>query len=129
MWRILVVDDEPEIRGVLEEYLGALGHTVDCVSSGREAMECVQQSPEPYDIALVDWHMPGITGRDVLEGIASLSPTTRAIVITGHIGEKVGKGHLAGLVTRVCHKPFALRTLKNELDALMAGATAPATVP
>jgi CheY-like chemotaxis protein len=123
--QVLVVDDEPEIRSVLSEYLRSLGHDVRCVASGREAVEAVAARTGRFDVALVDWHMPGITGRDVLEGIAAHSPATRVLVITGHVAERVGRSHLAGLVARVCHKPFTLRVLKGELDTLLATDLAP----
>ncbi len=125
--RVLVVDDEPEIRDVLYEYMGSLGHDVHCFGTGREAVEALAAG-DGFDLALVDWHMPGITGRDVLEGIAAHSPTTRVLVVTGHVAERVGRSHLAGLVARVCHKPFSLRSLKAELDALLA-MHAPASAP
>jgi CheY-like chemotaxis protein len=115
--RVLVVDDEPEIRDVLSEYLSSLGHEIRALGTGREAIEAV--TAERFDVAVVDWHLPGITGRDVLEGIAAHSPDTRVLVITGHIAERVGHSHLAGLVARVCHKPFSLRSLRSELEGLL----------
>src|SRR5678815_5435782 len=89
--RVLVVDDEPEIRDVLSEYLGSLGHEIRTLGTGREAIEAV--TAETLEIAVVDWHLPGITGRDVLEGIAAQSPQTRVLVITGHVVERVGRWH------------------------------------
>jgi len=124
--RVLVVDDEPEIRDVLSEYLGSLGHDIRALGTGREAIEAV--TAEAFEVAVVDWHLPGITGRDVLEAIAAHSPATRVLVITGHIAERVGRSHLAGLVARVCHKPFSLRSLRAELEALL-GMRAPADAP
>jgi CheY-like chemotaxis protein len=127
--RVLVVDDEPEIRDVLSEYLGSLGHDVRAVGTGREAVEAVAEGTDRFEAVVVDWHLPGITGRDVLEGIAAHSPDTRALVITGHVAERVGRSHLAGLVARVCHKPFTLRSLRAELEALLAtGAQADAPI-
>ena len=124
--RVLVVDDEPEIRDVLSEYLGSLGHEIRALGTGREAIEAV--TAEPFEVAVVDWHLPGITGRDVLEAIAAHRPETRVLVITGHVAERVGRGHMAGLIARVCHKPFALRTLRAELEALL-GMRAPTDAP
>ena len=124
--RVLVVDDEPEIRDVLSEYLGSLGYEIRAVGTGREAIEAV--AAETFEVAVVDWHLPGITGRDVLEGIAAQSPDTRVLVITGHVAERVGPSHLAGLVARVCHKPFSLRLLRSELESLL-GMRLPADPP
>ena len=126
--RVLVVDDEPEIRDVLSEYLGSLGHDVRSLGTGREAVEAVAGGTDHFEIAVVDWHLPGITGRDVLEAIAAHSSDTRVLVITGHVAERVGHSHLAGLFARVCHKPFSLRALRAELEALL-GMRAPAEAP
>ena len=126
--RVLVVDDEPEIRDVLSEYLGSLGYDIHSVGTGREAVEAVAAAMDHFEIAVVDWHLPGITGRDVLEGVAAHSPDTRVLVITGHVAERVSRAHLAGLIGRVCHKPFSLRTLRAELDALL-GMRSPADAP
>ena len=124
--RVLVVDDEPEIRDVLSEYLGSLGHDILALGTGREAVEAV--TTETFEVAVVDWHLPGLTGRDVLDAIAGHCPETRVLVITGHVAERVGRGHLAGLIARVCHKPFSLRTLRAELDALL-GMRVPTDAP
>jgi DNA-binding response OmpR family regulator len=124
--RVLVIDDEPEIRDVLSEYLGSLGHEILALGTGREAIEAVTM--ETFEVAVVDWHLPGITGRDVLEAIAAHRPETRVLVITGHVAERVGRGHLAGLIARVCHKPFSLKTLRAEIEALV-GMRAPTDAP
>ena len=65
-WRVLIVDDEVDIREVVAEYLDALGHDVIPVGSGREAMDLIDRGGARFDIALVDWQMPGISGRDVI---------------------------------------------------------------
>ena len=61
--RLLVVDDEPEIREVVCEYLEGIGHHVDAAGSGKQAIEALAGTLLPYDVAIVDWTMPGIAGR------------------------------------------------------------------
>jgi CheY-like chemotaxis protein len=124
--RVLVVDDEPEIRDVLSEYLGSLGHEIRRLRYGAGG----DRGRGGGDVRGGGRRLApaGITGRDVLEGIAAQSPDTRVLVITGHVAERVGRGHLAGLIARVCHKPFSLRTLRTEIDALL-GMRAPTDAP
>lgn len=117
--RILLVDDEPEVRRVLEEYLRGAGHEVEAVASGRVALERVEQAERPFDAAIVDWQMPGICGRDVLEQVYERSPLTRLFLVTGLPEEWVNAGSLSVPIAGIWRKPFSLRWMLREL---MAGA-------
>jgi DNA-binding NtrC family response regulator len=66
--KILVVDDEQNIRIFFEEYLKNL-HKVDFAKDGREAIEKV--FTEPYDVVFLDIRMPNVSGIEVLEQISS----------------------------------------------------------
>ena len=63
-YRILVVDDEPDSRDLLDYTLRRAGHHVDTVSNGRQALELF--ADESYDVILSDLRlrMPGMTGED-----------------------------------------------------------------
>jgi two-component system sensor histidine kinase/response regulator len=62
--RILVVDDNPAAREILQEPLAALASCVDVVASGPEAIAAIKQQDvlDPYDIVFMDWRMPGMDG-------------------------------------------------------------------
>lgn len=119
--RILIVDDEPDVRDVLREYLHTRGHDVTALSSGREVLDGLRDSLHGddrgighLDVALVDWHMPGISGRDVIEALRVSRPETEIIVSTGEISEA-----LRGISSdQILRKPFSLRALARRLDAL-----------
>ena len=112
--RILVVDDDAEIRGVLTAYLKAVGNDVIPASSGREAV--VKISEHSFDAAIVDWQMAGITGRDVLHHLRSVSPETRIFVSTGYGESMVSSASLEDLVEAVFRKPFKLSELAKRLN-------------
>jgi DNA-binding NtrC family response regulator len=80
--RILVADDERNIRKNLGMVLEAAGHQVDEARDGDEALElCKQNHPE---IAFVDLHMPKMEGLEVLAHIRAISPKTAVVIITAY---------------------------------------------
>ena len=111
--KVLVVDDAAELRGVLHEYLEAVGHDVVPAASGREAI--VEISEHDFDVAVVDWQMAGISGRDVIHHLRSVSPSTRIFVSTGYGESMVSTSSLEGLVEAVFRKPFSLSDLARSL--------------
>ena len=71
--RILVVDDNPAAREIVQEPLEAVTSCVDAVASGKEAIAAVKQhdATQPYDIVFMDWRMPGMDGLQVSRHIKS----------------------------------------------------------
>ena len=116
--KLLIVDDEVQILEVLEEFLGECGYEVHAVSSGREALELVHQEDRPFDLALVDWNLPGIAGRDVITDLDELSPRTLVIVLTGSLSAKVAKAGAERAVL-VMQKPFSLSTLARNIEEVL----------
>lgn len=80
--RVLVVDDEPYIRELLNEILTGEGYQVRCVHDGLTAVQTVRSTPP--DVVLIDLQMPGLDGLQVLEQILQIAPATVAIMITGY---------------------------------------------
>jgi DNA-binding response OmpR family regulator len=80
--RILVADDERNIRKNLTLVLEAAGYMVDAAQDGDEALElCKQNHP---DIAFVDLYMPKMPGLQVLDLMKVLSPKTAVVIITAY---------------------------------------------
>ena len=113
--RILIVEDDPGIRDIVTEYLVAMGHAVDAMGNGREALEQLRAVRSPYDVALVDWLMPGITGRDVVQGITAHSPTTAVLITTGQASNRLMQQISRDPRVSVMPKPFTLRALNKRV--------------
>lgn len=80
MTRILIIDDDAELRKTVSDVLNAAGYSTDMAVSGNEALEKIVS--EKYDIALLDMMMPGRDGMDVLMDMRKLRPSIRVIMIT-----------------------------------------------
>jgi len=81
--RILVVDDEKEIRGFLSKALSRIaGFHVELAESGKEALQKIEK--EPFDLILTDLKMPGMDGLQLITEIAKSKPETLTMMMTGH---------------------------------------------
>lgn len=79
--RVLVVDDEESIREVLDDFLSMEGYQVTTAECGEDGVAAMQA--QFYHVMLIDLKMPGISGLEVLERAAELSPRSVAIMMTG----------------------------------------------
>ncbi|MDP6935108.1 MAG: response regulator, partial [Myxococcota bacterium] len=103
--RILIVDDEQQICAIFSEYLDALGHRVDIAHGGREALARISGADSPYDVAVVDWHMPDLPGSAVVNDLAQNSPRTTVLVSTGRLGVPWNRDEAPIPTPGLLHKP------------------------
>ncbi len=80
MKKILIIDDDAELRTNLTEILGGAGYYTDEATSGKEAIAKV--ASENFDVAVLDFMMPGMSGIDVLAEFAKIAPKIKVIMIT-----------------------------------------------
>jgi signal transduction histidine kinase len=116
--RILVIDDETNIRSTLAEFMALSGYDVDTAQDGREGMDFL--GGRTYDLVLLDLRMPGMDGIAVTEWIRETHPDVPVIVMTGHATvESSIKALRLGAYDYV-QKPFTLdeieRTIGNCLE-------------
>jgi len=81
--RILIVDDEPEMRRLIGDYLHGLEHyAVDEAGSGFEALGLMAQ--RPFDLILSDINMPGMRGFELLDIVKERFPSMKRVLITAY---------------------------------------------
>ena len=125
MAKILVVDDERNVRRAFEELLGRKGHVVVAVRGAEEALAAVEQ--EECELAILDICLPGMNGLDVLERIKERRPKLPVIVMTGQGTTKSAIEATKRGAFDYQLKPFApaemLQTIARALEAarLMKG--------
>jgi two-component system response regulator PhoP len=122
--RILVVEDEPALQQQVRSQLEAQGYTVDSTGEGKEGLYLATEYP--YDAAIVDIGLPGLSGLDIIARLRSRGSHLPILVLTAR-GRWQDKVH--GLETGAddyLTKPFETEELLARLKALLrraAGAT------
>lgn len=112
--RILVVDDEPDIRLTLARLLGDSGYTVEVVSNGADALAAVARGRPA--LLLLDYAMPGMSGLDVARTVATHYPDVRLLFMSGFADTKAIDGEMPSV--QLLRKPFG----HDELLAAVAAA-------
>ncbi len=80
--RVLFADDEKSLQEFMRSELPRLGHEVTVCPDGKAAFKALEKTP--FDAAILDLRMPGMTGIEVLEQLKQVSPDTEAVMMTGH---------------------------------------------
>jgi CheY-like chemotaxis protein len=115
---VLVVDDNAEVRKMLEDALTALGYRARTVADGAAAVRAViDESP---DVVLLDVYMPGLSGVGALPTIVALAPRAKVIMISGVANEDVLKRSLAFGAHDYVTKPFEISSLSRALETALA---------
>jgi DNA-binding response OmpR family regulator len=107
--RVLIADDEAQVRELLRHFLTREGYLVSAVETGREALAAVTTFHP--DVILVDMVMPGLSGADVLIALRRAGVTVPVILISAH--DVVGGEAFFAVLT----KPFNLRTMAEIVAA------------
>lgn len=125
--KILVVDDEPQIRRVMRTSLTAQGYVVDDARSGEEALERLRQ--ERFDLILLDVNMPGIGGLETCSRIRASSEVA-IIMLTVRSAEADKVAALDAGADDYVTKPFSMPELLARIRAnLRRAPLAPGTGP
>jgi len=82
--RIMVVDDEKDIRDMLTSYLVNFGYAVDVYRNGREAWEAYEKNPGRWDLIFTDQTMPDMTGTDLVQRVREMRPDIPVVLCTGY---------------------------------------------
>ncbi len=115
----LVVDDDPDIRGVVVYILERAGFVVHCAPDGEAGL--IAAMAEPPDLVLLDWMMPGMSGVEVCRALRASDQLGSVVVImlTAKAQEPdVQLGIDAGADDYIV-KPFSPRALVDQVQAVL----------
>lgn len=118
MARILIAEDDDQMRAFLSRGLRRAGHAVEAASDGEAAFECACAAD--YDLLLADIMMPGIDGVELARRVTAQQPGIRIMFITGFAAVAILEDGFGSERPPVLTKPFHLRQLTAEVTALLA---------
>ena len=119
--RILVIEDDEEMRALLKDFFLEEGLETDSVSNGSEAFRKLVK--ESFVLVITDIRMPGLTGLDILPGIRKLQPEVPIIVITAFGSEEIRQRVLERGATAYLEKPIHLDQLRTLIDQVVLSET------
>jgi DNA-binding response OmpR family regulator len=117
--RVLLADDDPDLRGLLSLTLRRAGYDVVEAADGVELLDRIEATIAKRDyfaVIVADVHMPGLTGLDVLAALRCTSWTTPVILITA-FGDPATKAEADDLGATVLEKPLDLDGLRTAVRA------------
>ena len=79
--RVLLIDDQPDVRESVGDMLKALGHTVWVAADGKAGLRLVQEGT--FDVVVTDLRMPGMDGLEVAKRVRALRPGVPIVLLTG----------------------------------------------
>ena len=112
---VLIVDDDPNVRDVLHEYLSGAGYEVEIVGTSVAALTAIHARLP--DVVLLDLRMRGEMGGEAVVG--EISEKAPVIVITGEIDRELKEQTLRDGAFDVLEKPFDLMRVRTAVAAAM----------
>lgn len=115
---LLLVDDNPELRGTLRRHLSRVGFSVLLGCDGADALEVLRRHPGPVDLVISDLVLRGGSGLSLLRTVKFEHPEVRALAITGHAPDR-DHAWLRKHAVPVLRKPFSARELETRVRELL----------
>jgi two-component system, cell cycle sensor histidine kinase and response regulator CckA len=116
---ILVMDDDPGVRGVVARMLDQIGHEVEVASDGAEAITLYKEalrSGRAFDVVILDLTIPGgIGGKEVIKALLEIDPEVKAIVSSGYSNDPVVANYKQYGFCGMISKPYMMDELNEVL--------------
>lgn len=116
--KILIVDDAGPVVVLCVNVLQALGYAVKGANRGETALDLMRK--EPFDLMVLDYKMPGMTGFEVFQQARALHPDMAVVLVTGHgTPEIINEANRMGF-SAILLKPFTSDELRGTVEKVLA---------
>jgi DNA-binding NtrC family response regulator len=117
--RILIVDDEEDLRNLLSQYLSTTGYDIHSAEDGEKAIEALYANT--FDVVLLDIQMPKVGGIEVLKYISQHTPQTKVIILTGYGDLKNAMEARQYGASDFINKPYKLEDILSTIERVQKG--------
>ena len=121
--RILIIEDDEEMRSLLDDFCVEEGFETDSISNGHEALGILIR--KPFDLIMTEIRMPGSTGLDILPRIRTLQPAVPIIVMTAFGSDEVHQRAYGREATVYLEKPIHFQKLRELIHQIILSHRAP----
>ena len=116
--KIILIDDDPQLCEEVAEMLRDEGYFVDNTSDEAQGEALIKNNT--YDICLLDYKMPHLTGIDLLKKIKEKNPRCAGLIVSGRpfIQKVIEEENASHLVSGIIEKPFELKAILDKIKEL-----------
>jgi CheY-like chemotaxis protein len=118
---LLIVENEPAIRNLLQVALRRNGYTVLAAESGREALELVRNHADAIHLLITDVVMPDMDGPELVRQLSTIRPDTRTLFMSGYMDDTLGERGILSTNANFIQKPFSPRTIAQKVRDILDG--------
>ncbi len=122
MAKILVIEDDPILADVLQEYLESFGYQVEVANDGLEGFELLKYGG--FDLSLIDWHLPSLEGPQICQKLRIAGCKIPILMLTERSATKDKASGLDAGADDYLAKPFEVDELSARVRALLRRSTA-----
>ena len=117
MARVLLAEDDPSMREMVQRALAGDGHTVVAAQDGQEALDLISAAGAQFDVMLTDIQMPSVDGIELAGRAAKLMPKLRIVLMSAFADQMVIPDAIRPQIARVLSKPLALDQVRAAVRA------------
>ena len=123
MKKILLADDEHNLRMLVHTTLEERGYSVLEAACGEEALEIFEKHKESVSLLLCDVVMPRMSGREVAERLVGLRSDLKVLFMSGYTDDAVIRHGLRSKISSLVQKPFTARALADKVREVLDSGT------
>jgi len=116
---ILLAEDEPAVRAVVQQVLERHGYTVLVAPNGALALKLLAANPGEVHVLLTDVVLPGMSGRQLAEQFSTLRPDARVLFMSGYTSDAVVRHGVLEPGIAYLQKPFSPEALARKVRRVL----------
>ncbi len=116
---IVIVEDEPVLRGLVRLMVESLGYVARVAANGAEAKSMILEEGVRPDLLLSDVVMPGMSGAALVEELRRVLPDLKFVFMSGYPDTAIARHRIPNAAFDFLQKPFSIRDLANKIETVL----------